>query len=98
MALFDVYSLRDGSLVVDCQADFLEDIGTRFAIPLLPRGDGPAPNSRINPQFEFSGETLVLVTQLATALRTSGWRTRVGTLDHKSLRIIHAIDVLIGTA
>lgn len=98
MARFDVYRLRDGSLVVDCQADFLDDIGTRFVIPLMPRGDGPAPNPRINPQFDFNGEPLVLLTQLAGALRSSELRTRIGTLDHEDIRITRAIDVLIGTA
>jgi toxin CcdB len=98
MARFDVHRLRDGSLIVDCQADFLEDIGTRFVVPLLPRGDGPAPNARINPEFTFNGETMVLVTQLASALRTSELRAKVGTLDYDHPRITGAIDVLIGTA
>ena len=57
MARFDVHRLRDGSLVVDCQAEFLEDIGTRLVVPLLPRGGGPAPNARINPGFTFNGES-----------------------------------------
>ena len=61
MARFDVYRLRDGSLVVDCQADFLRDIGTRFVLPLLPRGEGPEPNARINPEFDIEGERLVLI-------------------------------------
>jgi toxin CcdB len=98
MARFDVYSLADGSLVVDCQADFLDEIGTRFVVPLLPRGDGPAPHARINPSLTFRGETLVLVPQLAGALRTSELRRREGSLDHEQYTITHAIDVLIGTA
>jgi len=98
MARFDIYRLRDGSLAVDCQADFLDDIGTRFVIPLLPRGEGPAPNARINPEFDIDGETMVLLTQLATAVRTSELRTRTGSLDREHLRITQAIDVLIGTA
>ena len=97
MARFDVHRLRDGSLVVDCQAEFLEDIGTRLVVPLLPRGVGPAPNARINPGFTFNGESMVLVTQLATALRTSELRMKVGTLDYDHLRITSGIDVLIGT-
>ena len=97
MARFDVHRVRDGSLVVDCQAEFLDDIGTRFVIPLMPRGDGPAPNARINPQFTLDGETVVLLPQLATALRTTELRTKVGSLDHEYMRIVSAIDVLIGT-
>jgi toxin CcdB len=98
MARFDVYRLRDGSMVVDCQADFLNDIGTRFVLPLLPLGEGPAPNARINPEFDVDGERLVLVAQLAATLRTSELRTRVTSLADESYRITGAIDILIGTA
>jgi toxin CcdB len=97
MARFDVYLLRDGSMVVDCQADFLNDIGTRFVVPLLPRGEGPGPNVRINPEFEVHGERLVLVTQLAATVRTSELRSRVTSLMDEDYRITGAIDVLIGT-
>ncbi|KTT75314.1 CcdB family protein [Sphingomonas endophytica] len=98
MARFDVYRLRDGSMVVDCQADFLKDIGTRFVLPLLPRGEGPGPNARVNPEFEVEGERLVLVAQLAATIRTTELRTRVTSLADQEYRIIGAIDVLIGTA
>lgn len=97
MARFDMHRLRYGSLVVDCQADFLDEIGTRFVIPLVPRGDGPAPDIRINPQFTIDGEAMVLVPQFAAAVRTSELRTRVGSLAHEDVRIVHAIDILIGT-
>lgn len=98
MARFDVYRLNDGSMVVDCQADFLSDIGTRLVLPLLPRGEGPGPNARINPEFNVNGERLVLVAQLAATLRTAELRTWVTSLADESYRIIGAIDVLIGTA
>lgn len=60
-----MYRLSDGALVVDCQADFLNDIGSRFVIPLLPLGTGAPPNPRINPEVDVNGETLVVATQLA---------------------------------
>ncbi|KQN24875.1 CcdB-like protein [Sphingomonas sp. Leaf33] len=98
MARFDVYELADGAMVVDCQADFLDDIGTRFCIPLTPRGEGPPPNARINPEFEIAGERVVLTTQLAAAIRTGELKRRVGSLDRDHLRVTGAVDVLIGTA
>lgn len=98
MARFDVYRLADGGLVVDCQANFLDDIGTRFTIPLVPRGHGAPPNPRINPEFDIDGERLVLVTQLASAIRTKELRTRVASLDAEHLTITGAVDILIGTA
>lgn len=98
MARFDVHRLRDGAFVVDCQAEFLRNIGTRLVIPLLPRGEGPAPNERINPVIDFHGEPLVLLTQLAGSIRTSELQQRLGSVGHEDLRITSAIDVLTGTA
>ena len=34
MPQFDVYRLRDGELVVDCQADILSGLNTQLVIPL----------------------------------------------------------------
>lgn len=97
MARFDVHRLGDGGLVLDCQADFLDEIGTRFVVPLEPPGaDRPPANPRLNPVFEINGETLVMVTQLAAAIRTSELKGRVGSLDHEHFRIVGAIDSLIG--
>jgi len=98
MARFDVDRLSDGALVVDCQAEFLSDIGTRFVIPLLPRGTGAPPNPRINPEVDVNGETLVLATQLTGTIRTAELRSRVTTFNRNHLRITGAIDVLIGIA
>lgn len=42
MAKFDVYRLRDsGGLVVDCQADLLDGLNTRFVVPSLPIDAAP---------------------------------------------------------
>lgn len=97
MARFDVYHLSDGGLVLDCQADAFQGIGTRFVVPLFPEGEGPPTTSRLHPKFEFNGETLVMITELATAVRTAELGSRAGSLDHEHFRIIGAIDVLIGS-
>jgi toxin CcdB len=96
MARFDVYRLRDGGLALDCQANFLDDIGTRFVVPLMPLGDGPPPNQRLNPAFEIEGEPVVLVPQFATAIRTRELAKKIGSLADEHIGIVAAIDVLIG--
>ena len=96
MARFGVYRLRDGGLAIDCQANFLADIGTRFIVPLMPPGEGPPPNARLNPILEFDGERMVVVPQFATAIRTQELKSRAGSLAHEDYRIVGAIDVLIG--
>jgi toxin CcdB len=97
MARFDVYLLGDGGLALDCQDEIFEAIGTRFVVPLMPIGEGPPTTSRLHPQFEVNGEPLVMITELATAIRTSELRSRVASLAHEQYRIIGAIDVLTGS-
>lgn len=97
MARFDVYRLADGGLVLDCQNNRFGNIGTRFAIPLMPADYAPPHNSGLNPAFEVDGEHVTMVTQFATTIRAKELQRRVGSLQGESDRIIAAIDVLIGT-
>lgn len=97
MAQFDVHWIDSGGLVLDCQADVFRGIGTRFVVPLMPEGEGPPTNPRLHPRFDVNGETLVMMTELATAIRTSELRSRTGSLAHDRLRIIGAIDALTGS-
>ena len=97
MARFDVFRLANGALVVDCQADFLAGISTRFVLPLMPSGEAPPAQPRLNPTFQIDGEPLVLVTQFAAALQKSELRTRVGSLATDYERVTGALDVLTGT-
>lgn len=80
MPQFDVYRLDDGGLVVDCQSDLLEEIGTRFVLPLLPPAEAPPPNQHLNPMLKVNGEDLRLVPQLAVAVRTVELRQRLCSL------------------
>ena len=96
MAQFDVYSLGDGGLVLDCQSDLLDDIGVRFVVPLMPNAETLPRNAYLNPSFEVEGERLSMATQLATAVRTSELRRRVASLARERDQIIRAFDRLIG--
>ena len=97
MARFDVYHVTGGGLVVDCQANDFEDIGTRFVVPLVPLDDTVPTNHRLNPRVEVNGEQLVMLTQFAAAVRTAELKPRVCSLAHEHLTIITAIDTLVGT-
>ncbi len=83
--------------MIDCQADDFEDIGTRFVIPLMPPGETPPINSRLNPTVEVNGEMLVMLPQFATAVRTAELKPRIGSLVHEHIAIITAIDTLVGS-
>ena len=96
MAQFDAYVLRDGGLAIDRQGERFDRIGTRLTVPLMPPGEAPPVETRLNPSFEIDGETLVMVTQFDTALRVAELHRKIGSLAEQRYRIIDAIDVLLG--
>jgi toxin CcdB len=97
MARFDVYQMSGGGLVLDCQADIFEGIGTRFVVPLAREGESAPVTPRLHPRFEVGGEALIMMTEFAAAVPTSALRAKVASLKHEDYRIIGAIDVLTGT-
>ena len=96
MAKFDVYRmLGQATLVVDCQADLLEDLATRLVAPLLPDADVPRPMARLNPRFVVGEQRLVMATHLASAVPTKELGERVTSLLHEQDAIANALDMLI---
>ena len=54
MARFDVHaSRRGGLLLLDCQANVLSSLNTRFVVPLQPEATAPKAARRLNPVFEI---------------------------------------------
>jgi toxin CcdB len=95
MAKFDVFRLANG-LVVDCQADLLDDLNTRLVVPLMPETEAPRPAARLNPVFEVSGTRLVMMTQFAAAVPISQLGERIASLISSRDDIGNALDMLIG--
>lgn len=96
MAQFDVHRLAGGTqLVVDCQADLLDQLASRFVIPLVPKETAPQPAQRLNPVFGIAGERYVLLTQAAAAVRRSELGEVIASLEGERLAIIGALDVLV---
>lgn len=96
MAKFDVYArLSDPGLLLDCQADILSDLNTRFVVPLLREGDAPRPAARLNPTFEIEGERYVMLTQFAAAVPTRVLGRKVASLIDENTKIASAIDMLL---
>lgn len=96
MARLDVYRLADGALVLDCQNNRFDNIGTRFVIPLVPPDYSAPHNSKLNPIFDVDGERVSLVTQFATSVRSKELRLRVASLESERDAVVAAIDTLIG--
>ena len=95
MAKFDVYRLETRTLVVDCQADLLSDLHTRFVVPLVPAAEAWAKVSRLNPTIEFAGTPHVLVPQEAASIELRELGASVDSLAEHDLTIGNALDMLI---
>jgi len=96
VAKFDVYRLLgQTTLVIDCQADLLEDLATRLVAPLLPEADVPRPMARLNPRLIVGERKLVMATHLASAVPTRELGERVTSLLNEQDAITNALDMLI---
>ncbi len=96
MARFDVHALKDGrGLVIDCQADLLRDLNTRFVVPLLPYEQAPRPASVLNPTFDLDGGRYVMATQFAAAVHARELGEVMASLSADEIRIGRALDMLI---
>ncbi len=96
MARFDVLPRRGSRLLlVDCQADALSHLPTRFVIPLLLPADVPRPIGRLNPLVRVDGTVWLLATHLAAAVPVRELGPRVTSLADEQDRIVAAIDFLL---
>ena len=95
MARFDVYGLRGGGLALDCQADLLGDLKTRFVVPLLPEAEAPRPAERLNPVFYFAEAHYVMATQFAATVAVGELVELIGSLRREEFAISNALDLLL---
>jgi len=96
MAKYDVFARRSGAgYLLDCQADLLSRLNTRFVVPLLPVGEAPKPAARLNPVFELKGKSHVMLTQFAAAVPVAELGERIASLRDHDTVVINALDMLI---
>ena len=75
MAQFDIHrnaaaGAEDFPYLLDIQSDFLDRLGTRLVVPLMPLARDGTPIERLNPRFEIEGEAHVGVfTEMAGVSR-----------------------------
>jgi len=94
MARFDVLEAREGGFLLDCQADALRHLNTRFCIPLIPPQEAPVAGERLNPEFDVQGQRLRMVTQFAAAIPVRELGACVEKLADQHSAIMNAIDML----
>lgn len=95
MARFDVYRLSDSDYVVDCQADLLSLLKTRFVVPLIPADSGPPPIPKLNPRFELEGQYFYFYVDLASAIPVRDLGSKIASLADYDSVILGALDMLI---
>ncbi|PSJ39429.1 CcdB family protein [Allosphingosinicella deserti] len=95
MARFDICTIRNGALVIDCQADILAGLKTRFVVPLIEEKDGLEPAQRLTPVFEISGRRYVMMTHLAAGIPVGEMQVIVGSLADQEAEIRGALDLLL---
>lgn len=95
MARFGVYRLPDGSLVLDCQSDHVDHLGTRLVVPLLPPYDMPAALPALHPCFDIEGERLMMATHLAGAVHSRLLKQPVTMLHRCQDAITRVLDILL---
>lgn len=96
MARFDVYRQGGGpGYLLDCQADVLSRLNTRFVVPLLPSDEGPPPIAQLNPVFRIGEEEVIMYTQFAASVPARELKSRVASLAGEDRRIMNALDMLL---
>lgn len=93
MARFDVCRLTDGTLVLDVQADLLNDLRTRIVVPLMKRAEAPKPARHLNPVFDIDGEQLVMKTEFLSAVDRSVLGPPITNLASHSFEVTRALDM-----
>ncbi len=94
MARFDIYKNDDG-LLLDCQADLLESLNTRFMVPLFDRLSFPTVAERLNPIFEINGREYVMYTQFAATVSKYDMGEYICNISNHSYEITSALDMLM---
>ena len=94
MARYDVYRQDSGSLLLDVQADILDDLNVRATVPLLAPDRAPMPIRTLNPKLVIHGETLMMMTQYIGAVPTQQLSPPIENLSRHHDEIIAALDML----
>jgi toxin CcdB len=93
MARFHVYHLKStGSMVMDVQANSLDNLDSRIVIPLVSADEEDRLILRLNPRVEIDGKGYFLKTELLAAIRSNELGTSVADLTEHHDKIVAALD------
>lgn len=97
MARLDVYPMPGGrpGYVVDVQANLLNGLQTRIAVPLIPEHEASKPISDLNPIFQINGQPYVLLTQALASVPSAELKQAILSLDPHHDAVVRALDLLL---
>ena len=95
MAKFDLYRVKDGIVLLDCQSDLLDHLNTRFVVPLASPDDAVQVDRRLNPVLDVRGDEMLMLTHFAAAVPVKQLGVRIGSVVEQEWSISSALDVLI---
>ena len=96
MAQFDVREATvEGALVVDCQCELLDDLGTRVVIPLYRADQAQWSFPRLTPVVQFEGEHFILATPDMATVAVKELGPPRGSIADQRHVILNAIDFLL---
>lgn len=101
MAQFDIHrntaaGAEDFPYLLDIQSDFLDRLGTRLVVPLMPLARYGTPIERLNPRFEIEGEAHVGVfTEMAGIPRPLLGEVVASAAEEHRHEIVAAVDFMI---
>ncbi|CTQ75474.1 CcdB family protein [Roseibium alexandrii] len=95
MARNKIYRPKSGDvLVLDVQADLLDDLNTRVLVSLMPESEAPTPARFLNQVFMINGAVHVMVMQFLSAVPVKELSEHIGSLDGRQSDITRALDML----
>lgn len=98
MPRFDVFRNAGGDanfpLLVDVQADLLDELHTRVVVPLMREAASGAPISGLHPIFTLDENRYTFRSELIGSVRISQLKQRVGSLAAERDRVVTALDFL----
>jgi toxin CcdB len=96
MARFDVYQQKGrATLLINCQNPYLDNLSTRFVLPLIPAGANPPRATRLNPVILFDSVSYVLAPNAAATVPLTEVGRVVGSVAADRDAILTAIDMLV---
>lgn len=94
MARYDIYQTHQANLIIDVQANLLNELKTRVVVPVLPLDHAPLPAKRLNPIFIVNGSNYVMVTQFISAIPAAQLNDPIANVSSHHLLIVAALDML----